>query len=50
LDDYLRPDSIAFVAWPAAGRARLGHPALEVRLSHAGDDFREVEIHAASTR
>lgn len=44
LDDYLGPDGVAFVEWPAAGRERLGRPALEVRLSHLGDERRAVEI------
>lgn len=50
LDDYLGPDSIAFVEWPAAGAARLGTPAVEVRLAHAGGDRREIEVHSASPR
>ena len=44
LDDYLGPDGVAFVEWPAAGEGRLGRPALEVRLAHAGDERRSVEI------
>ena len=44
LDDYLGPDGVAFVEWPAAGRGRLGRPALEVRLAHAGGEHRTVEI------
>jgi tRNA threonylcarbamoyladenosine biosynthesis protein TsaE len=44
LDDYLRPDSVAFVEWPAAGAERLGRPALEVRLEHLGEERRAVEI------
>lgn len=50
LDDYLRPDSIAFVEWPAAAAARLPRPALEIRLEHAGGESREIEILPASTR
>ena len=44
LDDYLGADGVAFVEWPAAGAGRLGRPALEIRLSHAGEENREVEI------
>jgi tRNA threonylcarbamoyladenosine biosynthesis protein TsaE len=44
LDDYLGPDGVAFVEWPAAGRGRLGRPALEVRLAHVGEERRAVEI------
>ena len=44
LDDYLGPDSVAFVEWPAAGAGRLGRPALEIRLQHADGERRLVEI------
>lgn len=44
LDDYLGPDGVAFVEWPAAGAGRLGRPALEVRLEHAGEERRRIEI------
>jgi tRNA threonylcarbamoyladenosine biosynthesis protein TsaE len=44
LDDYLGPDGVAFVEWPAAGEGRLGRPALEIRLAHAGGERREIEI------
>lgn len=44
LEDYLGPDGVAFVEWPAAGAARLGRPALEVRLEHLGEERRGVEI------
>jgi len=44
LEDYLGPDSVAFVEWPAAGAGRLGRPALEIRLQHADGERRLVEI------
>jgi tRNA threonylcarbamoyladenosine biosynthesis protein TsaE len=44
LDDYLGPDGVAFVEWPAVGVERLGRPALEIRLEHAGGDRRGLEI------
>jgi tRNA threonylcarbamoyladenosine biosynthesis protein TsaE len=44
LDDYLGADGIAFVEWPAVGAERLGRPALEIRLEHAGGEDRTVEI------
>jgi tRNA threonylcarbamoyladenosine biosynthesis protein TsaE len=50
LEDYLRPDSVAFVEWPAAAAPRLRRPALEIRLDHAGGESREIEILPASTR
>lgn len=47
LADYVGPDTIAFVEWPAAGEqelARLGHVAARVRLEHAGGDERRVVV------
>lgn len=44
LDDYLGPDGVAFVEWPAAGAERLGRPALEIRLAHADGERRRIEI------
>lgn len=44
LEDYLRPEGVAFVEWPAAGEGRIGRPALAVRLAHAGDERRQVEV------
>lgn len=44
LDDYLGPDGVAFVEWPAAGAGQLGRPALAVRLSHQGEESRRIEV------
>jgi tRNA threonylcarbamoyladenosine biosynthesis protein TsaE len=45
LDDYLRPDSVAFVEWPAVAEPQLaGRRSIEVRLRHEGGDSRTVEI------
>jgi tRNA threonylcarbamoyladenosine biosynthesis protein TsaE len=44
LEDYLRPEGVAFVEWPAAGSGRLDRPALEVRLAHLDEERRRVEI------
>lgn len=44
LDDYLGPDGVAFVEWPAAGAGRFGRPALEIRLEHLGAERRAIEI------
>jgi tRNA threonylcarbamoyladenosine biosynthesis protein TsaE len=44
LDDYLGPDGVAFVEWPAVGVERLGRPALELRLAHAGGESRVAEV------
>jgi tRNA threonylcarbamoyladenosine biosynthesis protein TsaE len=44
LEDYLGPDGVAFVEWPAVGVERLGRPALEIRLEHAGGESRVAEV------
>ena len=44
LDDYLGGEGVAFVEWPAAGAERLGRPALEVRLAHADERRRSIEV------
>jgi tRNA threonylcarbamoyladenosine biosynthesis protein TsaE len=44
VDDYLSPDGVAFIEWPGAGEGRLGRPALQVRLTHAGEQSRRIEI------
>ncbi len=47
LADYVGPDTVAFVEWPAAGEqelAQLGRVAARVRLEHAGGDEREVVV------
>jgi tRNA threonylcarbamoyladenosine biosynthesis protein TsaE len=44
LDDYLRPEGVAFVEWPAAGAGRLDRSALAVRLAHEGGERRRIEV------
>ena len=47
LADYVGPDTVAFVEWPAAGEeelAQLGRVAARVRLEHAGGDDREIVV------
>jgi tRNA threonylcarbamoyladenosine biosynthesis protein TsaE len=44
LDDYLRPDGVAFVEWPGAGEGQLGRPALELRLAHVSEERRRIEV------
>jgi tRNA threonylcarbamoyladenosine biosynthesis protein TsaE len=44
LEDYLRPEGVAFVEWPAAGAGRLQRPALEVRLAHQAEERRRIEV------
>jgi tRNA threonylcarbamoyladenosine biosynthesis protein TsaE len=45
LEDYVRPDTITFVEWPAVGEgelAGLGRIAARVRIQHAGEDRRII--------
>ena len=44
LDDYLSPDSVAFIEWSAPAEPRLEGRLLRVGLRHAGGDRREIEI------
>lgn len=44
LEDYLRPDGVAFIEWPAAGEGRLDRPVLEVRLAHVSEERRRIEV------
>jgi tRNA threonylcarbamoyladenosine biosynthesis protein TsaE len=44
LDDYLTPERIAFVEWPAVGEAVMPRVAARVTLEHAGADRRRIEI------
>jgi len=49
LDDYLAPDAVSFVEWPAVAEPELvDRRVVAVRLAHAGDDRREVELPAAT--
>jgi tRNA threonylcarbamoyladenosine biosynthesis protein TsaE len=50
LDDYLTPDAIAFVEWPAVASGWLRGPAHEVRMRHGGGDRREIELDSAPSR
>src|SRR3954470_21408198 len=44
LDDYLTPQRIGFVEWPAVGEAAIERVAAKVRIEHAGGDRRQLEI------
>ena len=47
LDDYLTPDAVGFVEWPAAAEPQLRERrvAWRVELRHAGGDSRDVLVH-----
>lgn len=44
LDDYLTPDAIAFVEWPAVAADDLEGVAARVTIEHAGGDERRITI------
>jgi tRNA threonylcarbamoyladenosine biosynthesis protein TsaE len=49
LDDYVGPDSVAFIEWADAAEPHLLQDSLRVRLRHAGGDCREIEIEPAGS-
>jgi tRNA threonylcarbamoyladenosine biosynthesis protein TsaE len=49
LDDYLTPDAIAFVEWPAIAEPQLDRIAARVLLEHADGDRRTITIASSST-
>jgi len=44
LEDYLTPERVAFVEWPEVGEAMIGKVAAWVRLEHAGEERRRIEV------
>jgi tRNA threonylcarbamoyladenosine biosynthesis protein TsaE len=44
LDDYLTPDAIAFVEWPAALEPTLDRVAARVTIEHSGGDRRRITL------
>ena len=44
LEDYLGPDSIAFVEWPEEGSPELEGARAQVTIVHGGGDRRRIEI------
>ena len=44
IDDYLTPERIGFVEWPAAGEAKIDRVAARVRIEHAGGDRRVIHV------
>ena len=44
LDDYLTPERVAFVEWPAVAGDELGPAAARVLLEHAGGDRRRITV------
>jgi tRNA threonylcarbamoyladenosine biosynthesis protein TsaE len=44
LEDYLTPERIAFVEWPAVGAPQIERVAARVRLEHLGGDRRRITV------
>lgn len=44
LADYLTPDAVAFIEWPAAAEPRLERVNKRIELRHAGGDSRTVLV------
>lgn len=44
LDDYLHPDSIAFIEWPQVAGPALDRVTARVEIRHAGGDEREIAV------
>ena len=44
LNDYLDPETIAFIEWPRPELAGIAHVAARVRIEHAGGNRRAIEI------
>jgi tRNA threonylcarbamoyladenosine biosynthesis protein TsaE len=44
LDDYLTPDAVTFVEWPAIAEPDLDRVALRVHLDHQGGDGRLIVV------
>jgi tRNA threonylcarbamoyladenosine biosynthesis protein TsaE len=43
-EDYLTPDAIAFVEWPAVAIVELPEHTVSVAMRHAGDDERQISV------
>ena len=44
LQDYLTPDAVAFIEWPAAAEPWLENVTRRVEIRHTGGDEREIDI------
>jgi tRNA threonylcarbamoyladenosine biosynthesis protein TsaE len=44
LDDYVTPESISFIEWPAAAEAWLERVTRRVEIRHAGGDERDIDL------
>jgi tRNA threonylcarbamoyladenosine biosynthesis protein TsaE len=44
LEDYLTPESVAFIEWPAAAEPWLDRVTRRVEIRHAGGDERDIDL------
>ena len=44
LEDYLGPDTVAFIEWPQLAEPGLDRVSARVKIRHAGGDEREIEV------
>jgi tRNA threonylcarbamoyladenosine biosynthesis protein TsaE len=50
LEDYLGPDSVAFVEWPEEDAPEFDGAKVEVTFTHSGGDRRRIEVRVADGR
>jgi tRNA threonylcarbamoyladenosine biosynthesis protein TsaE len=48
LEDYLTPEAVSFIEWPAGAETRLERVSRRVEIRHAGGDEREIELRTAA--
>jgi tRNA threonylcarbamoyladenosine biosynthesis protein TsaE len=48
LEDYVSPEAVSFIEWPAAAEPRLERVSRRVEIRHAGGDEREIELRTAA--
>jgi tRNA threonylcarbamoyladenosine biosynthesis protein TsaE len=48
LEDYVTPEAVSFIEWPAAAEPRLERVSRRVEIRHAGGDEREIELRTAA--
>ena len=44
LEDYLTPESVAFIEWPGTAESWIERVTRRVEIRHAGGDEREIEL------
>jgi tRNA threonylcarbamoyladenosine biosynthesis protein TsaE len=49
LDDYVTEDSVSLIEWPAVAEPRLERVTHRVRIAHAGENRREIELRRVSS-